>query len=422
MSNTTVIRTGGAGVVAKPSGTMRMFSGGSPEVRSYSFSAANNSNSSFIARTGTDHIYVSLATYTLGSPYLGNAVIYDAESLTPRSLNFSGAMSASPSGDCSNMFTYVSGQSKFYFLNNSGSDKNIYPISLSGTTLTIESGSKFEWGTTFSSATGQYMAMTADDSVLYAIDLQNDEMRAYTFGSGWGSLLAAPTSLAQQEYYASFFKSGSYLYLIRTNSSSGAVTIEQYDIVGDSWTTLACDIVISGNQSRLSVSADYDDDSYFFLMGEDYWLYKYDTGTETYQKITKTRSNTYQWFADQYASGPAVMDISNKEVFIKSRQEAQSATMIVDASFWINPVVSYTGSGTLTGLAFSAVWNGYFLRNNPYAVARVVIDGSESLINVGSLTPAAASQNLDLTFSSSLEVTFYARYYTDLVEVVYFTN
>lgn len=406
-------------VLYQPSGTPKS------DALLYEYEQISGGGSSYYNHTARTNdgrlLWIAMSAST---PYISNNQIYyySENGASRQGLSVSGAFPGNNGLTYRNLLTYNSGQGKWYLLYANPGDESIFPLSISGSTLTIESGSKFEWGTTFSGS-AQYMVLASDDTELYAIDLQNDELRKYTFGGGgWSAALATPptfTAGITDSKDVAFVKSGNYLYLLRINSGTYnydySIQLDQYDISGDSWTTLTFDIsefsrlLSSGYPRDPSIIADYDDDSYFYLVLGDYVLFKYVPSTETVSLVVDRMYDTSGGVmrSEEYNSGCGFLDISEKALFLPYRGGGGSYPGMMQM-YNIEQPFEYSGSsGTIQGISAPYPYNNYELMNLRNNYIGVTIDGNEERkIRLEGLDPFGSIQGLGFDFQTSFSIRF----------------
>lgn len=213
---------------------------------------AGTANTNLACREGSNNKIIFLRGKS-ASPYI-EADIYDSDAKTLTGATISGVLTADDLADAGrtgtraarpNFLVYSTEQSKFYLKGCNTGAHRVYPLTLSGTTITI--GAAIDITATYAAGKADEVAMTTDGTDLWFIDLSgNNGPRKYDLSaSSMGSAQLAPTTTnyyqttdSKVHYCNVFLGTTTKLYLISSpglgNYSS---IIQEYSIAGNTWTS-----------------------------------------------------------------------------------------------------------------------------------------------------------------------------------------
>lgn len=222
----------------------------------------------------------------VGSPYL-SAKLYDDATNVWTTLTISGAMEEAANQNDGTLFLAYSDEQSKYYLKTSGA-KKFYPLTLSGTTLTI--GTAVDISAAFAGVTGT-IAMVGDRTDLWFLDTAG-VLKVYDLsGASMSTAKAVPnlSGFALNVTYWKLHYANGYIWLFGAASAATTAVIgkmQKYDIAGNSWSTPTTPslltktdgYVIDGQWSTLTIYVDPTISTHFYVFTYSS-LYKYTVTT-----------------------------------------------------------------------------------------------------------------------------------------------
>lgn len=345
-----------------------------------STSALYNTTTNTAVARGAAGKYL-IVTGAAGSPYM-SAQLYDDALDTYTALTISGALGeAANQTDATMYLTYSDEQGKYY-LKTSGA-KKFYPLTLSGTTLTI--GTAVDITAAFAGTTAT-IAMTGDRTDLWFLDTAGVLKKYDLSAVSMGSALAVPSLTGFDTTNTTYWKlhyANGYLWFFaaKTASASGIIgKIQKYNISGNSWSTITIPAALTSAYwgaasesywSSIQLMIDPTVDTYFYIATlNNVWKFTVSDSSMEYIYSIGTASsitliNTYtQKSSASAASKYEAADFSRGFSFYPANTYTINPLrwLTTDSSLW----VTITGAGYLEGIqSFVSSAAGYQdLQNN----------------------------------------------------------
>lgn len=217
-----------------------------PMFTGFSSQASATVAGAVMAKTGTANRFLIVTPQT-ASPFI-KADIYDSLLKKVTALTISGVLAETLSNGaktCTDgvFLVWSTEQSAWYLKSANTTVSKVYPLTLSGTTLTV--GSPIDISATYANALMDTVAMTGDDTDLWFIDLAgNNGPRKYDLsGASFGSAQAAPTNSGYYNaasamlYNHRFIGSSTKLWLASSTTDKGVLNVfQEFSIAGNAWT------------------------------------------------------------------------------------------------------------------------------------------------------------------------------------------
>lgn len=369
--------------------------------------------------------YVAVG-YAAASPYI-TAKLYDDTTDTWTALTISGALAeATVSSNHQMILVYSDSQGKYYLKSNNTSVKKIYPLTLSGTTLTV--GTAIDFSAQFA-GTSATVTMTSDRSDLYLMDTAG-VLKKYTIGgSSWSAALSAPsvtgiytTSMEGWKFHCT---NG---YLIFAACASGGLTtaltkFQTYNIAGNTWTTQTVlfgtqagqtSVANDSNWAYLNIFADTSTTDFYYTTYSA--IYKFNWSTLLGELIVRWGKLTtggipneeLGWWSNSgnYARFEGATDIS-RGFGMKVNQGGSPMNALgylLPDAFPATYYWKYTGAGYLYGFNCPSTIGiaGNYLFENLYLKFR--IDGTTTYIMTPGGVNSMLYQGRRIAFTTSLEI------------------
>lgn len=385
------------------------------------------------SRTGTAGVYLMM-TFKATTPYINQAYLYDAGANARTALTIAGAMDETVTTGYACKLVYSNEQDKFYLLSASATVAKIYPLTLSGTTLTIEADIDVSAGFT---SKGNKLLMTCDKTDLYILDVADGAFKKYDLSAG--SLGAALTAPAAEYYvtdnrFANFHYSDGNIYFLSGNNSNAeaATCFQKYNIAGNTWSHLSTAPAMSVyTADSVSVMTDVDDDAYVYAFcgtsntnqpAASLWRYipatdKWELvivtnplspALQSYLAIAPAALWSYSPTSSALAGGmnAGVADFSEGDLI---NIHAAGLKVLNFGETWAKQtVLTYSGAGSLLGLQ-SLILTGSYSEDGAVAVNRnilfeITIDGGSTYEYNPASGDFAGLQSLNIPFSTSLSI------------------
>lgn len=247
------------------SGNIRSYSGMLPNAITGTKLDPSNNYGYLASFTGTAGVYLFISGYTT-TPYI-KASLYNSTTRTRTPLTIAGALDENLSVGAYASLTYSDEQDKFYLLGGGTAALKVYPLTLSGTTLTIEAD--IDLSASFT-GDGNDVLMTGDRTDLFLFDTADGAFKKYDLSAG---SLGAALDVPAAEYYvgdnlrASLWYSDGNIYFISAGTDDvWNKTFQKYSITGNTWSSLTVPLYLQGMPAKdLCVIADDADDTYFYF-------------------------------------------------------------------------------------------------------------------------------------------------------------
>lgn len=391
-------------------------------------------------------IVIPIAT----TPFI-KADLYDSNTRKLTALTISSALAEvlysanNTMAECS--IGYSSGQTKWYIKGANTAVHKVYPLSLSGTTLTV--GTAIDISATYAASKADEVAMTSDLTDLWFIDLSgNNGARKYTLpATGFGAAQTAPTNTGYYQatssvtYNHHFFYSNAKLYLLSSGADKGPVAVfQEFNIAGNSWTDKGVPAALSSEMCSLVepiVDPASNTNIYFYLP------YRADANTNSVPEPMVVRytlaSNTSEIYCHLSASpwggnlttaptdhiagnGSGInnfsragaMSVANGDmVFVWQTTTTAGDIHNVGTKWGRVTAWNYTGSGVLKGIAChsqitagSSSAAGFELNMPVSAIITVDGDSTDRISCLHSSQPYETINGLNISFSTSIRVEF----------------
>lgn len=361
------------------------------------------------------------------SPFI-NAQLINTETDLIETLTVSGALSGSLAGAYNYDLTYSDEQSSWYLM----VGNNIYPLTLSGTTLTI--GASF---------TGPSQGtMTGDKTDLYWLDMSGTDTFTHRDLSGATNNVLTPpltylsTGLVSTRTAGRIRYSNGKIYMIGSYDGQATNEFQVYDIAGDSWTRLPLPPTKTGRLDDCILITDPDDNTHIWLytgpsglLNRMPQLLEFETAGESWttrcfgsllpgplRDLTTDTTRLFQSFFsvnDSMSSG--VADISNGDIITVLDINSSFTGTMDDVCNWgdnrATTILDYTGSGEFLGASapMAVQWATSNQSSSPvlnaFVTLRLTIDGSSvRTIQLGGLDPDITSSLFSVKFSTSLKI------------------
>jgi hypothetical protein len=239
---------------------------------------------------------VLFVEYTAGSPYISAKLYTDSErglNHTYISLTISGALGEAllNSGLYGYLrLVYSTEQDKYYLKSDNASVKKVYPLTLSGTTLTI--GTAIDISAAFA-GTSATIDMTTDGTDLWFLDTAG-VLKKYDLSAGtMSSALSAPSLTG---YFTTnvgpwrFDASSGYLWFAGWNSTTvgGAkfTVFQKYNIATDTWSNVPLNAALA-NVTMSSAQLYFDPDETYFYFS------RIESSSTLFYKVTNSEEVTF---------------------------------------------------------------------------------------------------------------------------------
>jgi len=367
------------------------------------------------------------------SPYF-KASLYDSNKNTMTSLTISGALGETNSDLKDASLVWLPTRSAWYL--KSGGAAKVYPLTLSGTTLTV--GSSIDISGSF--ATAANTLMTADVTTgLFFFDNVAGVLKKYTtsglsagsFGSALTNPAAGYSTTAGDASEMGFNYSNGKIYFCAPSVAAGlVVTFQEYSVAGDSWSTKTWPSALKPFIAKSSmILADPTDNTYIWLLGAqnttsdvyDPTLVRWTSSSNTsevYAQLTgcglglrtgqSPTNQTVACVSKSIKSG--VVSVSNGDMVFASGVTTAFYCYNVGTKWNRVTIFNYTGSGYLLGLAAPVgVQNSSggaiaMPIMSPVTFVVTIDGGTERWIQASGLTLDQAFLNIKLQFATSLKV------------------
>lgn len=368
------------------------------------------------------------------SPYF-KASLYDSVKNTMTSLTISGALGETNSDLKDASLVWLPTRSAWYL--KSGGAAKVYPLTISGTTLTV--GSAIDISGSF--ATAANTLMTADVTTgLFFFDNVAGVLKKYTtsglsagsFGSALTNPAAGYSATAGDASEMGFNYSNGKIYFFAPSVAAGlVVTFQEYSVAGDSWSTKTWPSMLKPFIAKSSmILADPTDNTYVWLLGAqnttsdvyDPTLVRWkssDNTSEVYAQITgcglalrtgqTPTTQTVACIAKCMRTG--VVSVTNGDMVFASGAAGTTYYAFNCGTKWNRVTIfNYTGSGYLLGLSAPVgVQNSSggaiaMPIMSPVTFIVTVDGGTERWIQASGLSLDQAFLNIKLQFATSLKV------------------
>lgn len=405
------------------------------EVKNYMLNSAqlpiNHDVSSLQASTakGSDNTKILRVVEWINSPFI-EAFLVDLEANTETQLTISGALAGDEmdSGRY-NQLVYSSEQDKWYL--KVADFEKIYPLTLSDTTLIIETPITYNIG---GESSDQHM--TGDGTDLFLLDVSTGDLRKYDLSAGtMGSAMTAPpvgyyttdSEGSQLEY------SNGKLYLISSPNvdvNGGINYIAEYDIASNSWASLAVPDEFKQYPAISSrLCCDPASSTYFYVfLAERYdlgynknqsILVKYDTANETCDVVSILDKAKYaKYLTSTNRSGLAFENstdkiLGTKGAFVDSTNGRIFFDIVNGDTGYYDfgtanarrTLIDYTGTGKFLGAKCSMIGSGGNFMIPMNVTLYVTIDGVDvHEYNISEFDSIDELLAISTPFSTSLKV------------------
>lgn len=368
------------------------------------------------------------------------ATLYDSVKNTVTNLTISGALaeSATDLKDCS--LVWLPTRSAWYF--KSGGAAKVYPLTLSGTTLTV--GTVIDISGSFATATNTLM--TADTTTgLFFFDnvaavfkkFTTTGLSAGSFGSALTNPATGYSATAGDANEMSFNYSNGKIYFAAPSAAGvQVITFQEYDVTGNSWATKTWPAALRLYPAKQCILiADPSNNTNLWILGssntnsdtpiENPVVFTWTSATNTSDQycyllayslaqlstsgLVPTTSINYPFVNKNLKAGWA--SVTNGDiVFVAMAGGSATANMgiwNIGTQWGRQTVVSYTGSGYLLGISapISIDNASPVVPGNESVTMIVTIDGgTERWINLHGTDPKQTFTGFKLQFTTSLKI------------------
>lgn len=342
-------------------------------------------------------------------------------------LTISGALADDFSYD--RMLGYCSTNSTIYLFDNTrNSISQLYPFTLSGTTLTI--GTPVDISAQVPNVTAAYEAkstrMTWNGTYLYFMNSVTGALKRYEpNGATWSTLSSGWIYSRESDNWLFWYSDGNlYRYAYPRDTTTGSTKyprFTKYNIAGDSWSDLTpiplwrsdSPSIIQESSSGLGVLVDPNDDSVMYVVQQNLW-FEYNTAADTWRYLGNgygTSSFNAIGFGSSEVSKTALMSIADGYAWCYPGTGSYSHYVYFCGGNIISGTAfgTFPSAGKLKGIDISNFSN--YDRPNDYLNDFLLISvdgGSYELMDMRDTAVPIESQNLNIVWTTSLKIKAFA--------------